>query len=168
MGGWKGRDAKIDTRAVDRDTSPPTLGTQSVGYIHLRHDFYARYKRDPDCLWENHHLLQHPVDAVAHRDAVLAGLEVDVARASRDSLGHNVVDELYHGALGLLLVELHVRRVYCLDYRLQARVGATDQFAHPLDGRVDLFYALVYPRRRREPHTYVAACCKGENLLAVE
>jgi len=167
--GGQRRDTQVHARAIDGDAGAPALRPESIGDVHLAHDLDAGHERNADCLGKNHHFLEHPVDAIADGDAALTGFQVDVARARCNSLGHDVIDELYHRPLGLLLVYLVLGGVGSFDDGLDPGVvSAADQLAHALDGGVNLLDTLLDASGRSERHPDHAPGGERERLLTVE
>jgi len=160
---------RVDTRSIDRHASAAALRAQAIGDVHLRHDLDARDERDTDGLGQHHDFLQHPIYAVADGDPALPCLEMDVTRARRDSLGHDVIHELDHRLFGFLLIQLALRRVGFFDDWLQIGLtGAVEQLADTFDRCVNLLDALENAIGRGERHPNRASCRKGQSLLAVE
>ncbi len=104
------RHAEVHPVSAHRDTRAPVLRPEAVRDVELRHDLHARYERNPGRFGEDHHLPQHAVDAVAHRNTTLFRLEMDVRRARLDAFRNDPVDELNDRTLcRSIRAELHVR-----------------------------------------------------------
>ena len=87
---------------------------------------------------------EHSVNAIADGDTTFSCLQVDVARARRDSLGNNVIDQFYHWPLRLLFVDRVLSCVGSFHDGLDpVTVGAANHFVEALDRRIDLFDPLL-------------------------
>ena len=81
-----------------------------------------------------HDLVQHAVDAVAHAQSLLVGLDVDVRCAAAQRVGENQVDQLDDGSFaGRLAQGLEVDVLVCIDdLELARRIQLLGQVAHHL------------------------------------
>ncbi len=107
-------DLAVAVAAAERD--PAVLWLALLGDVEVRHDLEPADDRrgEPVDGLRDAGALQHAVDAVAHREFVLVGLDVDVGRPLADRLDEQVVDELDDARL-LGLLDLVLRRVARVD-----------------------------------------------------
>ena len=85
--------AQIDGGAVHRHPGPPVLRSQPIGDVEPRDDLDARDERTGDAPRQRAHVAQHAIDAVAHRDSLIFGLDVDVAGVRADAIGQQIVHQ---------------------------------------------------------------------------
>jgi hypothetical protein len=76
---------------------PPVLRPQPVGDVEAGQDLDARRDRQAQGAGHRRAGAHDAVDAHPHRPPVLAGLDVEVARAVGDGVGEQVVDHLHRG-----------------------------------------------------------------------
>jgi hypothetical protein len=84
--GGDGRDADVDALARDLERDAAVLREPLLGDVERRHDLHARRDGAMNCLAGPPHDVELAVDAVAHDDLALLGLDVDVAGALADRL----------------------------------------------------------------------------------
>ena len=164
------RDAQVDRLAVHGHAGAAILRPQPIGDVEGGHDLDARDQRDAGGAGNLHHLAQHAIDAIPHRDPAFLGLDVNVARARQDPLGDDQVHETNHGPLARLLGrdgELVGWLVGELD-----DVGAA---AHPLEqlverllGAVQLVELLGDPRGIEQQGPDLPRGGEGKRLLRIQ
>ena len=91
-GGQRG-DAHVDRAAGDAQADAAVLRQALLGDVEPRHDLDARDQQRGDGALGLQHLAQHAVDAEAHHEAVLVGLDVDVGGVFLDRLRQHRVDQ---------------------------------------------------------------------------
>src|SRR6476646_7001083 len=97
----KRRDAQVHGGTVDRDARPAVLRSKPVGDVEPRENLDARYEGRTERPGKRAYDSEHAVDAVAHGDSLLFRFDVNVARATRDACGEELVDERTHGRRGV-------------------------------------------------------------------
>src|SRR5207248_3294574 len=98
------RHAEVDGDTVHRDASASVLWAEAVSDIEARENFDARHERRPDRARQRSRMGKHAVDTVAHCDALLFRLDVDVARARSNAAGNELVDECRDGRAAVVSV----------------------------------------------------------------
>ncbi len=86
--------AQVDRVAGDDQLDAAVLRHASLGDVEIGHDLDSGADGVGDVPRRRHHLVQHAVDAVAHLELVLEGLEVDVAGLVLDRLQQHKVEQL--------------------------------------------------------------------------
>src|SRR3990172_42748 len=133
--------------------------------LHPREQRQARRPRDL------HHLAQHPVNAVPHRNPAFFRLDVDVAGTGENAFGQDQVHQPYHRPLrGLLGRDGDlVQRVPVLQLgHLGVRVHALEQLPDDILRTVELVDLLLDFLGGRQLHPDLAASRERQRLLAVE
>ena len=98
--GGHGRDADVHAPAAGRgDADAPVLGQAPLGDVHLRHDLDARGERGLQPPRRRLLVVEDAVDAIAHPQAVLEGLDVDVRGFGVHGLLDEEVDQPDHRRL---------------------------------------------------------------------
>jgi hypothetical protein len=140
--GRQGRDPEVHGLAVDAHPGSAVLRPEPVGDVEPRHDLDARDERQAGVARDLHDLPEHAVDPVAHHDAALDGLHVDIARPAGDPVGQHHVDQADDrpltgllGAGGGLLLPLEL-----LDLEVVA-----DAFEQPVHRDVFAAVQLIEP-----------------------
>jgi hypothetical protein len=87
------RDAHVDRAAGDAQADAAVLRQALLGDVEARHDLDARDQQRRHRTLGLQHLAQHAVDAEAHDEPVLEGLDVDVRGVFLDGLGQHGVDQ---------------------------------------------------------------------------
>ena len=121
-----GGDADVHPPASGRrDADTSVLRQATLGDVQLGHDLDARGQRGLQPPRGSFLVVQQPVDAVAHAQAVLEGLDVDVGRVGGERFLDQEVDQAHDRGL-----ERHVAEV--IDVVLRGRVAVGGR-PHPLD-----------------------------------
>jgi hypothetical protein len=94
-----GGHAQVQLAPLDAGLDAPVLRQAALGDVQVRQQLDAR--ADGRALPRRHHLagVQHAVDAVAHVQAVVEGLQVDVGGAQLDHAPDQAVDQADHRRL---------------------------------------------------------------------
>ena len=95
-----GGHAQVDFLALDAQLDAPVLGQAALRDVERRHDLHARDHRGRQAPRRRFGLVQHAVDAVAHDQAILERLDMDVGRARLECLGEQQVHEANDRGLG--------------------------------------------------------------------
>ena len=164
--------AKIHTVATaNRDAGAPVLRTHAIGDVQLGHDLHARNQRNAGGPRQDHHLPEHAVNAIAHRDARFLRLQVDVRGARLDRFRDNAIHQLDDRPLrGLVGAEFEIGLLDRLGNRLQigaAREALEDVLDHVVR-TVHLVEPLLDLRGCAEGHAHRAPKGKRESALAVQ
>ena len=80
--------------AAHRDFDAPILRQAALGNVQLCHNLDARTQRGAHRQRQRLDRVQHAVDAVAHANAVLARLDMNIGGLGFDRFGDEIVDEL--------------------------------------------------------------------------
>jgi len=92
--GGHGGDADVHAApAHPRDSDPPVLGQAALGDVQLGHDLDAGGQGGLQAPGRGLLVVEQPVDAVAHAQAVLEGLDVDVGGVDGERLLDEEIDE---------------------------------------------------------------------------
>src|SRR5713101_4160205 len=101
---WEGGDAKVDLALIETELDTAVLGEAPLRDVQARHDLHARGERGLETLGRRHDLVEDTVDAEAHPEDLLVGLEVDVGRAPANGVHQDHVDQTHdRGLVGRLL-----------------------------------------------------------------
>ena len=101
-----GGDADIDRLACDFEGDAAILRAAALGDVERGHDFQAGddgILEELDALGHGG-LVEHAVDAVADAEVLAERLEMDVGGALLEALAEDLVHELHHRGLGIVLV----------------------------------------------------------------
>ena len=85
----KGRNAKVEFLSTNNGADAVVLGDPLFGNVHVGNDLKSARERKNDFARKAHTVHHHAIYAIADPDAVLHGLNVDVARLVGNSLGEN-------------------------------------------------------------------------------
>ncbi len=91
--GRHGRHAKVELLALHADHDAAVLRQAALGDVELGHDLDARDHRRGRRRRRRFDFVQHAVDAVAHLQAILERLDVDIRRALLDRALDDEIDE---------------------------------------------------------------------------
>ena len=98
--------ADVDPAAVDVQRDAAVLGHAALGDVEVGHDLDARDHAGHEAPRHARGLAEHAVDAVAHDEVALDGLEVDVGGALLDALADERVHELDDRRVGGRLAQV--------------------------------------------------------------
>jgi hypothetical protein len=125
--GGNGRHAQVDLLALDAQLDPAVLREPPLGDVEVRHDLHARDDGGRQAPRRGLDLVQDAVDAEAHDEAVLEGLDVDVGGPRLQRVRDEQVHQPHHGRLGgEVLQVLDVAQVLLLV----PRGDVVDDLAH--------------------------------------
>ncbi len=94
--GRKRRDAEVDRIAPLTSTAcAAVLRAKAIRDVEAGDDLDARDQRNAGLARNRHGVTQHAVNAVTHRDRLLARFDVNVARAARDAVCQKNADQLH-------------------------------------------------------------------------
>ena len=91
--------ADIDGVPGNTHGDAAVLGHAALGDIQARHDFEPRYEQRAEHALEGEHLGQQSVDAIAHTELVLKGLQVNIRGFLAHGFGENRVDQANNGGV---------------------------------------------------------------------
>ena len=167
VGGGQRRYPDVDFAVGQVHREPAVLGQQPHRDVQLRQHLDARHDRHLEILGRLHHLVQHAVDAVAHRHSVAQRLDVDVARPRVDRLRQHQVHEPHHrGVLDLLPQRGEIDiRLQVLGTRQVERFNDLGRLLGGPDPLVGAFDRLAHVARPRQPDLELAA---GQRAQVVE
>jgi hypothetical protein len=142
VGDREGGHAHVDAPVADLHLEPAVLGLPLLGDVEVREHLDARHQGTLGPARQPLHLVQQAVD---HRQLLVLGLDVDVARALFDRAVEQPVGEPHDRApLGLpheVVERLHVLLLGdAIDHHVV--LGADDVLDHLVDGLVDVVVAL--------------------------
>ena len=166
--GRQSRDAEVHRLAVHRHAGAAVLRPEPVGDVEPRHDLDAGDERQARVPRNLHHLPEHAVDAVAHHDAALDRLDVDVARPAGDTVGQHDVHQADDRPLARLLgaggrLLLVVERPH-----LEVAADSLEQAVHDVVVPVHVVDPRPDRRRRAEQHPDFAPGDEGQHLLGID
>ena len=97
MAAGQGADAKVPFLAFVETADATVLGQASLGDVEVGHDLETRGNRRDQGLGQILEMpLQHPIQAVAHLQALFLRFDVDVAGAAVDRLDQDPVHQAHH------------------------------------------------------------------------
>ena len=169
VGGGQGRDAEVHLVVVDGDPGPPVLRPQPVGDVEPRHDLDAGDERDAGRAGHRHDLPEHAVDAVAHRDAALDRLDVDVAGPAGHPVGQHHVHQPDDRLLARLVRGGALVQLGLLDLlHVGAGLQAAQQLRHEVLAAVELLDPVADAPGGGEEEPDFPPRGEGEHLLRVD
>ena len=97
VGHRHGRDPDVEQAVADAHLGHAVLRQAALGDVHARHHLEPRHERGLEMLGRLGAVVEHAVDAVAHGQARLEGLEMDVGGVLLDGLEQDQVDQMRDG-----------------------------------------------------------------------